>query len=353
MIYVASASSIPVNAYPAGSNGPVLPTISVPDPNVPGTVWDPWGVTFDSGGEFLVQSFLSNATTFVYPDGTGVRGPSRIFVASNPDSQGIAVDSAGYEYILGTETGSTVSVAPPGATGSANHSFQVAPTRTFTTDQGSFSPWPDSITTDARGDIVVAVERAQGNAIEVYPGGAVGAPTPIMTITGPSTGLGSCTANACDHASVTYSPVNEEIYVAVSAGSQSTVSHVSAFTETNGDNAPITTISGVATGLSGNQITGLAISPLSGVVFAMVRSTQFGGTGQVESFGSAGNGDIDPNTSFTDASTGFANAEGIAISPLLPDPSTPEVPASLLLPLIVMSVGGGALFLQKRRRHSL
>src|SRR5580700_3435060 len=69
LIYVASADSGPVTAYPAAASGAVHPVRKVKNPENSKTVWDPWGVTFDSSGALYVQSFLSDATTFVFAPG--------------------------------------------------------------------------------------------------------------------------------------------------------------------------------------------------------------------------------------------------------------------------------------------
>src|SRR5262245_454842 len=65
LVFVANAGSGPVTAYPALSSGAVSPAISIPNPNLPDTYWDPWGVAFDAQQSLYVQSFLSNATSFV------------------------------------------------------------------------------------------------------------------------------------------------------------------------------------------------------------------------------------------------------------------------------------------------
>jgi hypothetical protein len=347
LVYVATANSAsPVTAYPVTSSGAVSPAVSIPNPNISGTVWDPWGVTFDQAGALYVQSFLSNATTFVYPDGTGAGGPSRTFMAISPDDRAIGVDGNGYEYIPGGESASEVAVAPPGAAGS------VAPVRTFTTDQGSFTPWPDILTIDGSNNVVVAVGRASGNAIEIIAGGPGGSPTPITTIAGSATGLGTCDVTSCDQVSVAYSPTNGKIYAAVSSGHSGFVTHVSSFTETGGNVAPTQTIEGSATGLTGKVVTGIAVSGLTGDVFGMVRTAQFGGSGQVESWHGAQDGNVSPLASFTDASTGFANAEGIVVNTTTPGAGTPEVPVAPLLPLAGAGVAGTYLLVNRRRRQS-
>jgi hypothetical protein len=310
LIYVASAGSGPVTAYAASSSGSVTPARTVGNPSKAGTVWDPWGVTFDATGHLYVQSFLSNATTFVFPPRAhGNTPPSRIFEAQSPDNSSIAVDAKGFEYVLGGEGGSSVAVEPPGASGEPGNSYFVPPIRTIVVDASSFGAWSGLLTVDRKNELLVAVDRAQGNAIEVFAGGAHGGGSPVRVISGPHTGLGSCTAAACS-VSITFSPFTGRIYAAVNSGA---TTHISVFAgNANGDASPVRTIEGPATGLAGMVITGIADSQVNGTIFAMVKTSQFG-TGRIYAYGRLADGNATPLRSFTDRGSGFANALGIAI----------------------------------------
>ena len=309
LIYVASAGSGPVTAYAAGSHGSVTPVRTVDNPNKAGTVWDPWGVTFDAAGHLFVQSFLSNATTFVFAPGAhGHATPSRIFQVQGPDNSSIAVDGKGFEYVLGTESGSTIAVAAPGASGKPAGSYAVPAVRTIDLG-GSFSPWPSLLSVDAKNELLVSVPAAQGFAIEVFAGGAHGGSKPVRVISGPHTGLGNCTT-VCQ-VSVTFSPFTGRIYAAVSAGA---TTHISVFAQNaSGDAHPVRTIEGPATGLAGMVITGIADSQKTGTIYAMVKTSQFG-TGRIFAFARLANGNAAPLRTFTDRATGFAGAAGIAIT---------------------------------------
>ena len=163
---------------------------------------------------------------------------------------------------------------------------------------------------DASNDLIVATVRTTGNAIEVYQGGTNGSNSPIRTISGAQTGLGSDVAGCC-HLSVTFSPYTGRIYVAVSAG---TSTHISVFAGTaNGDVSPIRTIQGPATGLAGNVITGIADSQITGNIYVMVKPSQFSGPAHIAEFGRYANNNTAPIRTFTDRSTGFADAAGIAL----------------------------------------
>jgi hypothetical protein len=311
LIYVANLGAGSVTAYPAGSTGSVAPVRTIGDPGVSGTVWDPWGVTFDVTGHLYVQSFIANADTFVFPPGAnGGTAPTRVFEVQGPDNSSIAVDARGFAYVLGGELGSTIAVASPGASGTPGNGYFVPPVRTISLD-GSFNPWPDLLTVDSRNEVLAAVGRPQvGNAIEVFAGGAAGAASPLRVISGPDTGLDSCSPPC--KAPITVSRLTGQIYAAVSTGP---ATHISVFAgNANGDARPLRTIEGPATGLAGMVITGIAVSPFDGTIYVMVKSSQLG-TGSVLAYSRFANGNAAPARTFTDSGSGFANAAGIAIAP--------------------------------------
>jgi hypothetical protein len=282
----------------------------VDNPNTANTIWDPWGVTFDATGHLYVQTFLSSGTTFVFPPGArGGTPPSRIFDAQAPDNSSIAVDAKGFEYVLGGELGNTIAVEPPGVSGTPGNGYFVPPIRAITLD-GSFNPWPGLLTVDSANEVLVAVGRPQlGNAIEVFAGGANGGASPVRVISGPDTGLDSCSAPC--KVSITFSPLTGQIYAAVSTG---LTTHISVFAgHASGDARPVRTIEGSATGLAGMVITGIANSQADGTIYVMVKSSQLG-QGRINAYGRWANGNVAPSWSFTDSGSGFANAAGITIT---------------------------------------
>jgi hypothetical protein len=310
LVFVANAGSGPVTVYPAQSSGPVAPVDSVPDPDLDNTVWDPWGVTFDPAGDLFVQSFVSDATTFVFP--WGQTSPSRAFRVDGPDSRSIAVDATGYEYVATGESAARVSVAAPGAAGTSSNFYAVPAVRTITTSESGYSPWPSTLAVDPSGDLVVATVSPQGNAVEVFEGGGSGSDTPIRALSGTATDLGTCTGfDTCDHLAVATSARTGRLYVAVTTSAGARIEEFAA--SSDGDVAPARTIMGKRTGLVGKVVTGLAVDPKSGDIYAMVRSSQFSGRGSVEAFSAHANGNVAPRRAFTDATNGFADAQGIAV----------------------------------------
>ena len=308
LVYVADASG-PLAAYSATSSGAVHPAFTIPDPMLANGYWGPWGVTFDSGGNIYVQTFLSDATSYVF----GARSHRfiRAFMGGGPDTRSLAVDSKGYEYIATSEQGSMIAVMLPGASGSANNLYEVNPVRSFFTDEAAFFPWPSILTVDSHDDLVAALVRNGPNAIEIFAGGAHGSDTPFRVISGSRTRLGNCLGNPCNNMAVTFSPRAHEFYVGVFDGVQT---RILVFAEdATGNVAPRRTIEGNATRLSGDGILGLAVSQRTGELYAMVNPSQFLVPGRVLVFSASACGNARPIRSFEDASTKFVNAGGIAI----------------------------------------
>jgi hypothetical protein len=300
----------PVTAYSSHSTGAVSPARTVSNPNNPNTVWIPWGVTFDNQGSLYVQTFLSDATTFVFPPGAGASTPpSRIFAVNSPDNRSVAVDSHGFEYVAGGQAGASIFVAPPYANGVPSDNYHVSPVRTIPLTTG-FIPWPSMLTTDSANDVLAAVTSTTANAIDIFTGGATGGTTPVRVITGPNTGLGAC-ASPCAQVAITFSPLTGLIYAAVSDGTSAT--RIEVFSPyASGNASPIQTIVGPATHLAGTVVTGIAVSRVDGTIYVLAKASQLG-AGSVFAYSRFANGNAAPLRSFTDAASAFADGAGIAI----------------------------------------
>jgi hypothetical protein len=314
LVYVASADSGPVAAYNATATGAVLPRLAIQNPDLANTVWDPWGVTFDARGNLYVQTFLSDATSFVFAqNATGNAPPVRVFRGGGPDTRSIAVDSNGFEYIATGEGASDVLVLAPGASGAPADLYSVNPVNSFQADETAFHPWPSLLAVDGQDDLVAAVVRSSGNAVEFFLPGDAGSAPAFRTITGPTTGLGSCPGGTCDQLALTFSALTNRVYAGVSSGASE--AHVSAFAQgASGDAAPLQTIQGAVTGLDGKVVTGIAVSPCTGDIYTMVKGAEFSSPGSVLVFDRLAQGNVAPKRAFTDATSGFADAEGIALT---------------------------------------
>ncbi|MBV9948747.1 MAG: hypothetical protein JOZ69_18005, partial [Myxococcales bacterium] len=191
---------------------------------------------------------------------------------------------------------------------------------------------------------------SSANALEFFQTGATGSATPLRIVSGASTGLGSCAGPSCDQLAVAFSPSTSRLYVGVSNGTGTP--HVSVFTQSaSGDVAPLQTIQGPTTGLSGRVITGIASGPCTGDIYVMVKGAQFSSASQIYVYDHLAQGDVAPKRTFTDASNAFADAEGIAIT--VGPPLPPAVPASSPAgaTLVALSLAGLGLTVNARRRR--
>jgi hypothetical protein len=316
-IYVANADSGPVTVYRAGSRGAVAPVHTVLAPNDDNAFWDPWGVTFDSSGHLYVQTFLSDATTFVFrPGAHGTTAPVRDFMGIGPDNRSIAVDSHGYEYVAGSDQPTTIVVEPPGARGSPGGLYFVAPVRTFQPGE-EWNPWPSDLAVDAKNELLVT-EVGEGNSIEVFAGGPHGSDTPLRVIEGPATGLGNCAGSAspaCDQVVIAFSRLTGEIYAAVTAGTRTRILVFAG--SARGNARPLRVIEGPATGLASTKtsITGITSSQCDGTIYVMAHSDPSGfGPGRIDAYGRTARGNARPLRVFTDRYSHFSDAQGLTIT---------------------------------------
>ena len=312
LLYVGNASGRPVAAYDPASSGPVVPLRLVPNPRAANSYWDPWTVAFDKAGNLYVQSFLSDATTFVF--GPGGSEPERIFMVAGPDNSGIAVDAAGYEYVIGGEGPPVINVAAPDASGKPGDLYSVKAVRSIYTGRTNFDPWPSVLSLGPGDEILAAlIGYHDANIIKAYEGGPTGSSVPLRTIEGPATGLGHCSALPGCGMSITYSSTTGLIYAAVSDGTGLRVSEFAA--RASGDITPLRTIAGPLTGFTGKVANGLAVDPATGDLYVMVEGAQFAAPGVVEVFAAGATGNAAPLRSFTDSANHLRDAQGIALGP--------------------------------------
>ncbi len=313
-VYVGNDNGGPVLGYRAVSSGLASPIREADAPaNNRNIIWDPQNVAFDRSGNLYVQSFASEADTFVYaPHPDQGDKPTRIFSLYFPDTQGIGVDNSGFEYVLSGDTCCFVAVGPPGASGTFSNSYHVNPLRTVGVGF-VFPPWTQTLAIADGRNYLVVLPGTPNNAIVTYPGGRHGSANPLRTISGANTTLGSCPPSSCDQNAITVSPATGSLYVAVSSGQ--TLTHICVFAENaEGNVKPLRVIEGPATGLTGKVITGIAVSQVTGNIFVMVKSAQFSAPGRIEVFGSQAHGNVAPIRTFTDRVSRFRDALGIAIS---------------------------------------
>jgi len=317
-LYVAERGAGAVGVYRSDSSGRARPVRVVRETAADGYPTDAWDVAVDSSGRLYVQNSLSESATRLYAAGAdGAATPQRVFRGYTRDSPALAVGPDGTTYVARLQS-PEVDVFAPTASGQTQPAVL------------TLDGIPRSLTVDPAGELVVAVEAvgsAGSNALEVFRPGATGSAAPTRRITGPATGLGATHGPFGDgeHVVVTSSAFTHRLYAAVTgapADPANTISglptHISVFSETAaGDVTPLRTISGPATAMTGTVLTGIADNPASGNIWVMATRGGLGeptSTGRVLDFPRLGAGNIAPVRSFTDATTGFADVQGIAFS---------------------------------------
>jgi sugar lactone lactonase YvrE len=213
-------------------------------------------------------------------------------------SVGLAVDSSGNLYMPPSECfGGNVETVIVGPADSAANKKQ---TITITGSAGSAR----GIAVDKGGNIYVTNSAVVNNSVTVYPAGGSGEVRPIANIAGHSTLLNGPGAIALDSSG--------KIYVANSGGSV-TVYPVGS----NGDVSPSATISGSSTGL--DHPTGIAVDSDDNIYV----TTEEGGSdrnGSVNIYRAGSNGNVAPIATISGTSTGLDRPEGIALGPPMRNP---------------------------------
>jgi sugar lactone lactonase YvrE len=258
-IYVVNVSSVFV--YPAlGSSTGLLneaPTTTISTTMTTGLSF-PQGIALDSSGNIYVTECPNCYTggrgspgVYVYPAGSNANiAPSTIITGSSTDlesPQGIALDSSGNIYVADSGDGAcdgtaSVYVYPAGSNANA------APSTTINGLKTSLCV-PIGITLDSSRNIYVAdagFPNSNAPSVYIYPAGSTGNTAPIATISGSSTGLIGPSGIAGDFSG--------NIYVTDSSAAKVFVYPPLGIlpSQPNYPNvAPLATISGPSTGLSG------------------------------------------------------------------------------------------------------
>ena len=204
-------------------------------------------------------------------------------------SEGLTIDSAGNLYMPSSEcfggNVETVTVAPDDGAGDKK------PTITITGSAGSAR----GIAVDNAGNIYVTNSAVDVNSITVYPAGGSGKVTPIANIAGPSTLLDGPGAIALDS--------SRKIYIANGGGSVTVYP-----ARSNGDVKPIATISGSHTGLV--WPTGIAVDS-DGYIYVTTEEGGPGRSGSVNIYSAGSDGNVAPIATISGTLTGLSQPHGI------------------------------------------
>jgi DNA-binding beta-propeller fold protein YncE len=308
-IYVANGGNNTVSVYAAGSTGNVAPSATIRGFST--GLAGPTDIALDSGGKIYVANGGNNTVT-VYPAGSsGNAAPSATISGSNTglsDPTGVALGSGGKIYVANGYNGAEdVTVYPAGSNGN------VAPSATII---GAAPNAPAAIAIDSAGKIYVANDGSQNggpDTVTVYPAGSNGYTVPGAIINGAFalslTGLNNPRAVAVDSAG--------KIYVVNNGFEEDIASSVTVYPAgSNGNAAPIATISGSNTGLF--DPAGIAVDSSGKIYVADTGGGESDGSGSaigpsVFIYAAGSTGNVAPSATISGSSTGLGCPAGVAL----------------------------------------
>jgi sugar lactone lactonase YvrE len=296
------ANQFDVTAYPAHSNGDVAPIALTTD------MATPTSFARDAGGRIYVTNFATNTVTVYAANANGNVPPLAVIGGANTqlvNPTGIALDAGGKIYVLNSEVNGTgsITVYPPLETGTGI--LNEAPVASIEGSKTRFEV-PFGVALDSQGNIYVANaaggrvtrhERYDRGSITVYPAGSNGNVAPMATISGAGTGLAEPIGIALDS--------SRNIFVANAYNGYSITVYQAG---SNGNAAPIAVISGDNTGLYYPR--GIALDS-SGNLYAEGYTNTIGYS--VNVYPAASNGNVSPAATIAGADTGLYGPVGIAL----------------------------------------
>ncbi|MGD0671357.1 MAG: choice-of-anchor D domain-containing protein [Candidatus Binatus sp.] len=304
-IYVADTSDS-VFVYPAvGSSTGTLneaPTTTISGSST--ELATPKGIALDSSDDIYVGNYGPWTVTIYSAGSSGDAAPIATISGNNTDlanPEGVALDSGGNIYAADGDTANSVTIYPPlGSSGWAAGSpttYSVAPKAAISTVLTTGLINPQGIALDSSGKIYVADKDAPG--VFVYPAGSNGNAAPIATISGGSTGLNTPQGIALDSSA--------DIYVADEGdgGCDGTASVLVYSAGSTGDAVPMATISGEATGLCGPA--GIALDFTGNIYVVDERAAS------VFVYSAGSSGDTPPIATISGGSTGLRCPVGITL----------------------------------------
>jgi hypothetical protein len=298
-IYLTNELSSSVTIYQTKANGNVTPAGSLSGSN---TELDyPEGLAFDAANSIYIANFRStnaSGSVTVYSAGSQgnvapiaqITGPPSGYRMMGPSA--VALDAAGDIYVSGL-TSNSVSVYAPGANGDP------APIRYISGSNTKLNT-PSYLYVTPKGKLYVS--NYLGKSVNVYASGANGNVAPVQLITGVNTGIYHASAVAVDD--------KGKIYVSSVEPGTPTGCCVTVYAKNaNGDVAPLQSISGAQTGLTGPDGIGLDSND-------NIYVTQYppnNATPSVTVFKKGAAGDVAPIRTIMGSKTGIDGPAGIIV----------------------------------------
>src|SRR5579862_2930480 len=300
-------NSYDVTAYPAGSKGNVAPIALTIDMAAPS------GFARDASGRLYVSNGATNTVT-IYPANANGNVPP-LAVIGGPNTMlsrpaAIALDASGKIYVLNDPFTSAVGINVYPALGASTGIVNEAPVAVIA-GSNTLLDLPSGIALDAHGNIYVTNEFSGPNGVyqgmlAIYSAGSNGNVAPMATISGVATGLTGPGGIALDS--------DGKIYVANAYTDYATGGIVGSITVypagSNGNVAPIATITGDNTGFG--YIDGIALDSNRNIYVGGYSNAGVGGY-EVNLFPAGSNGNVSPAATIVGPDTGLDLPIGIAL----------------------------------------
>jgi len=318
------ANQFEVTAYPASSSGDVAPIAVTTD------MASPSGIATDATGRIYVTNGLTNTVTVYAANANGNVPPIAVIGGSNTrlaNPTAIALDAGGKIYVLNSAEfpkGNTtaysnsaefptgnITVYPPLATGTGilNEApvATIAGSKTLLDDPAGVAVDPDGnlYVANAQGDPFSAKKNVEKGTVTVYRAGSNGNVAPIATISGSRTGLSYPLGIALDSSGNIFVT---NTYTGNTRGSPPNSSVTVYRAGSNGNAAPIAVIAGENTDLDYPQ--GIALDS-SGNLYVEGIVSGVGSSVNVYPSGSSGN--VSPAAIIIGADTELDLPIGIAL----------------------------------------
>ncbi|MPW19998.1 hypothetical protein GCT13_24650 [Paraburkholderia sp. CNPSo 3157] len=292
-----------IRGYSLRANGATEPCQVLQGPHT--TLMTAGATVIDRKKSFHVTQFLTNGTIDIFSrKAEGNEAPSRSFMFDTNDLVSIAVDSHLNDFVMSVRPSTAgVLVALANTSGPVSNPIHI-------TDP-TISQY-ESVAIDSDDNLLVAGYDIQGTAIIDTFGTSrsITAPPLLRSITGPQTGLlsGRGVFFSRNDMSIAVDPRTDELFV-YNTSTDLTQIQVSVFAaKANGDVAPVRTISGPATGITGPGLPGNKIAISSdGRLFVAEPNLR------ILAFAPGARGNVAPSQVIEDSTPGPVTFGGIAV----------------------------------------